>query len=117
MQPWPYDMKKMKEELSELRRRKVRPLQDSGLVKEAAASDLPSAATASGIVKPAAASKVESRKVEGHTPPASGIVKAAAASGLPSAATVSSGLASATPAIDVENMPFMRFRCTSPGRT
>ena len=114
MQPWPYDMKKMKEELSELWRRKVQPLQDSGLVKEAAASDLPSAATASDLPSAATASdlpsaatasKVESMKVEGHTPPASGIVKAAAASGLPSAATVSSGLASATPAIDVENMP------------
>ena len=101
----------MRAALPSLPDKREQPVQDPGERQgttpplAATASGLPSAATASGLVKPAAASKVESMKVEGHTPPASGIVKAAAASGLPSAATVSRGLASATPAIDVENIP------------
>ena len=64
MKPWPIDVNKLKAGLPNLRRQTVQPLQDSGLVKEAAASGLPSAATASGLAKPAAASKVENMKVE-----------------------------------------------------
>ena len=71
MKPWPIDVNKLKEGLPDLRRQKVQPLQDSGLVKEAAASGLPSAATASGLAEAAAASEVENMKFEEiplHTP-------------------------------------------------
>ena len=64
MRPWPIDVNKLKEGLPDLRRQKVQPLQDSGLVKEAAASGLPSAATVSGLAAAAPAIDVENMKFE-----------------------------------------------------
>ena len=70
MKPATVDLNELKHGLPDLPGNTKKPLQDSGHVEEAAASGLPSAATASGLAEPAPAIDVKKvKKVKFEDPP------------------------------------------------